>query len=344
MYEFDFLPVGEGERSGDAITARFTHPVTGANVHVVIDAGFERSGESLIEHVKDFYGTDVVDLALLTHPDGDHIGGMGKVIRGLRVRRLGLHHLAAHGGRSLRASPEVDDLIAVAQAQGTEAFEPFTGAQFFGGAVTILSPTEAWYEELVAAQVAEEASRKAAAGEDSTLLEAASRRLSRLLKTIGIAGFEIPFDDKGGPGPRNNSSLVTLFKFDDGFRGLLTADAGVAALGYAWDYLEASGVDSSPPDFVQIPHHGSRKNGASDLLDRMLGPTGQPIQRQAYVSVVANSDIHPSAKIWNAYYRRGYDPHATQGRKLWRHSPDAPARWDYTPLQSLGPLDESGED
>ena len=254
-----------------------------------------------------------------------------------------MHRLAGHGGGSLRASPEVDELIAVAEAQGTEVFEPFAGAQFFGGAVTILSPTEAWYEELVVSQVAEEAGRKAAAVEESVLLEAASRRISRLLKTVGVAGIEIPFDDKGGPGPRNNSSMITLFDLE-GVRGLLTADAGAAALDRAWDYLEDHGRDSSPPGFVQIPHHGSRTNGSSAVLDRLLGPTGQPLQRQAYVSVVPDSDVHPSAKIWNAYWRRGYDPYATQGRKLWRRSPNAPVRWDYGPVQSLGPLDETGED
>lgn len=257
--------------------------------------------------------------------------------------RLGLHRLAGHGGQSLRASPEVDELIAVAQAQGTEVFEPFAGDQFFGGAVTILSPTEAWYEELVVGAGRRGDRPQAAAGEESALLEAASRRLSRLLKTVGFAGIEIPFDDEGGPGPRNNTAIVTLFELE-GFRGLLTADVRVLALDRAWDYLEGHGRDSSPPDFVQIPHHGSRRNGSSAVLDRLLGPTGQPVQRQAYVSVVPDSDSHPSAKIWNAYWRRGYDPHATQGRKIRLHSLDAPARWDYGPLQSLGPLDETGED
>lgn len=344
MYEFDFLPVGRSGRSGDAIAARFTHPTTGDYVHVVIDAGFEDSGQALVEHVEEYYDTDTVELALLTHPDGDHIGGMGKVVRGLRVLNLGLHRLAAHGGSSLPASLRgVEDLISTAQAEGTAVFEPFAGDRFFDGALTILSPSEPWYDELVAAQVAEEAGRKAAAAEPSALVEAASRQISRLMKAIGTVGIELPFDDKGGPGPRNNTSLVTLFEID-GARALLTGDAGVAALDRAWGWLEAAGRDSSPPDFIQIPHHGSRKNGSSQLLDRLLGETGQQLQRPAYVSVVDNSDVHPSAKIWNAYYRRGYQPHATGVRKLWWRSPDAPTRLDYGPLYGIGPLDESGED
>jgi len=344
MYEVEMLPVGDGDRSGDALALRFTHPFTGNYARVIIDAGFDDDGDALVEHVKHYYETDTVELALLSHPDGDHIGGMGKVVRGLNVRRLGVYRLSAHGGSSLRASPAVEDLIATAQGQGTEVFEPFAGQQFFGGALTVLSPTEAWYEELVAQQVAEEAGLKAAAAvQESALLEAASRKISRLLNAIGTAGIEIPFDDKGGPGPRNNSSLVTMLEIE-GFRALLAADAGVEALDRGWTWLEQNGRDASPPNLVQIPHHGSRKNGSSELLDRILGPTGQAIHSVAYVSAVADSAVHPSAKIWNAFYRRGYDPHATAGRKIRRNSDDAPIRLDYGPLQSVGPLDESGED
>jgi len=32
----------------------------------------------------------------------------------------------------------------------------------------------------------------------------------------------------------------------------------------------------------------------------------------------------------NAFRRRGAWPYATEGRKIWQHSLDAPARQDYT--------------
>lgn len=85
MHEIAFLPVGDGERSGDAIALRFTRPDTGRYVHVLIDAGFQDDGEALVQHVRTYYGTDTGELAILSHPDGDHIGGMGAVIRDLNV-------------------------------------------------------------------------------------------------------------------------------------------------------------------------------------------------------------------------------------------------------------------
>ena len=45
MFELDFLPVGDGERSGDAIALRYSHPETGELVTGIIDTGFEDDGE-----------------------------------------------------------------------------------------------------------------------------------------------------------------------------------------------------------------------------------------------------------------------------------------------------------
>src|SRR5207244_1782037 len=113
-----------GEDSGDAIALRFTHPIRGEWVHVIVDAGFDDDGAALVNHVQQYYDTSHIDLAILTHPDGDHIGGMGRVIRGLDVERLWLHDIGSHGGSSLPAATAVRDLIRVAQNQGTTVEEP----------------------------------------------------------------------------------------------------------------------------------------------------------------------------------------------------------------------------
>src|SRR5687768_8922690 len=115
MYEIDFLPVGDEGQSGDAIAIRFTRPDNDEQAVVIIDAGFQDDGDALVEHVKTWYETDQVDLALVTHPDGDHIGGMGKVIEGLNVGTLCVHDIGAHGGSSLPASDAVDELIELAK-------------------------------------------------------------------------------------------------------------------------------------------------------------------------------------------------------------------------------------
>jgi len=339
MYEIDFLPVGDGGRSGDAIALRFTRPDTGTYAHVVIDAGFQDDGDELVRHINTYYGTDAIDLVILTHPDGDHIGGMGTVVRELNVATLWLHKLGARGGSGLPAAAAVNDLISVAGMRGTDVQEPFAGDGAFGGALTILGPDSTWYGQLVAEQQVEEAA-KAAQRQPSRMVEAARTLGQRFLSSLPV---EIPFNDNGGTSPRNNTSIITRLEVD-GFRAVLTGDAGVPAMERAWDWLDANGQDSGAPSFIQIPHHGSRRNASSAMLDRILGPTGQPQDRRAYISVVDESPDHPSPRVANAYMRRGYRVCRNGKKTICYSSDDAPARDGWVPITPMSPMDESTED
>ncbi|MEV4422477.1 MBL fold metallo-hydrolase [Patulibacter sp. NPDC049589] len=333
MYEIDFLPVGDGKDSGDAIALRFTRPDTGRQVVVVIDAGFQDDGVELVSHIQAYYGTDTVDLAILTHPDGDHIGGMGEVVRGLTVKELWLHDIGAHGGSSLPAAAAVADLITVAAGQGTVVEEAFAGSQAFGGAITILGPTRDYYDGLVTEQLGPASPPSTA----KALVEAARGVFDRL---AGALPVEIPFDAKEVT-PRNNSSMVTLLTVD-GRRSLFTADAGVPALDRAWDAAEALGL-AGELSFVQVPHHGSRRNASSALLDRILGAPGAPSEKSAFVSVVAESEKHPSGRVVNAYMRRGCDVYATAGQSKWHHH-GSTLRAGWSAATPLAPMDEVDED
>lgn len=336
MYEIDFLPVGDAGRSGDAIAMRFTKP-SGGLAHVVIDAGFQKNGDDLVEHVRRYYGRVDIDLAILTHPDGDHIGGMGKVVRELDVGTLWLHDLGARGGASLDAADAVDELMSVAAQNGTVVQEPFAGGYACEGALRILGPTESYYEQLVTDQL----QVSAAARGRSMLLEATRRGVERFLTALPI---EVPFDDGEGTSPRNNSGIITMLEVA-GHRMLFTADTGVPALDRAWDYLANSGLGTRSPDFAQIPHHGSRRNASSALLDRLYGSTGQTRSRMAYVSVSRDADTkHPAPRVVNAYMRRGYDVVPTAGQSICYRSTDAPPRYGWGPVTPLDPMDEPPED
>ena len=60
--EVDFLSVGDGERSGDAICVRFGNLQSTRNEQTVcvIDGGTKESGEKLVEHIRRYYNTDHV--------------------------------------------------------------------------------------------------------------------------------------------------------------------------------------------------------------------------------------------------------------------------------------------
>jgi beta-lactamase superfamily II metal-dependent hydrolase len=335
MFEIDFLPVGDAGKSGDAICMRFTRPDSGATAVVVIDAGFKDDGIALADHIIAHYGTRTVDLAILTHPDGDHIGGMGKVLRRLDVTKLWLHDIGSHGGDSLPAADALDDLKAVAASRGTDVYEAWPGATEFGGAITVLGPSKEYYEELVA----EQASKVKPVEKTAARLLESVRSLAD--RVAGALGIEVPFDAKE-VNARNNSAMIILGQFN-GQTQLFTSDAGVAALERAWDYAEHAIVPATP-SMVQIAHHGSRRNCSSAWLDRLLGPTNQAANtRSAIVSCVADSEKHPSGRVVNAYKRRGCFVVATAGNAVC-HNSGGMVRNGWGRASELGPMVEEDDD
>ena len=112
----------------------------------------------------------------------------------------------------------------------------------------------------------------------------------------------------------------------------------MAALERAWDFAEAIGL-ADVPTFVQLPHHGSRRNASSAWLNRLLGSPGQAEQRAAFVSVVPNSEKHPSGKVVNAYKRRGCKVSPTAGQSIY-HFRSTTMRPGWSALPGLGPMVE----
>src|SRR5579859_1153226 len=168
-YEIDFLPVGTGERSGDAICFRAgdLHGDRKNQGVVVIDGGTIQSGQTLVEHIKDFYHTSEVDLVISTHPDSDHSSGLTVVLDQLKVHRLWMHrpwnhstevtNLLANGGltgrtieqRFKKSLDDAHDLEKIALRKGIPIQEPFAGLSLWGTTLQILGPSEPYYEILL---------------------------------------------------------------------------------------------------------------------------------------------------------------------------------------------------
>ena len=83
-YEIDFLPVGDGERSGDAIAVRYGSP--GRYTIHVIDGGDLAAGERMVEHIRSHYGNPrYIDAVVCTHGDDDHSSGLRKVVQAFDI-------------------------------------------------------------------------------------------------------------------------------------------------------------------------------------------------------------------------------------------------------------------
>jgi len=87
FFELDFLDV-ETSKSGDAIALRYKLGNDGRQYVHVVDAGFQSTGTAMVEHIRRYYGTVLVDHAVATHHDGDHSGGLREVLEKCEVGKL----------------------------------------------------------------------------------------------------------------------------------------------------------------------------------------------------------------------------------------------------------------
>lgn len=355
-YEVDFLAVGEESKSGDAIALRYGNLFGDRDEQqvVVIDGGFADSGAALVQHLRERYGTDRVNLAVASHADGDHVSGLVTLLTELYVDELWMHQPWKHSNafavqrsvafrsagyptKVVRSFQQASTLEETAIKFKVPISEPFSGTTSKDGAIHVLGPTETFYEELLA-EIRPEADLQTSG------LTAAFRKAAEVLVNMVPESLQIEtLTDAGHTFPQNNMSVISLLKVDDR-KLLFTADAGIPALAQALDLLEDDGFVPGDPHFVQVPHHGSRRNVGPTVLGRLLGPKGNDqVLGTAFVSAARKgAPKHPAKKVLNAFRRRGYPVCATQGKSLW-HGADAPPREGYFACDPL-PLYELVED
>lgn len=343
-YEIDFLPVGEGEKSGDAIAMRITK--NGKTKIYVIDGGTQASGKALVEHIQKYYGTDQVDYLISTHPDADHISGLKVVLEKLKVKELWMHKPWEHAPQIFKyikdgrvtpysLSKRIESVVKlavevekIATEKGVEICEPFQGVKI-GSYFTVLSPGESWYNELLKEFDGMPPSRSSSANE--------SLKFSNRSDVVYENWDRDTLDEKGETSARNESSVVLLCILPDDKRVLFTGDAGIRALTKAYYYASVRGYDLKKCSFIQMPHHGSRRNVSPPLLDKLLGPIlkeGYQTTKTCFVSASGGSPKHPSLSVVNAFIRRGVKVVATMGKAICYHSGDI-RRDGWGPVSSL---------
>ena len=351
MYEVDFLAVGEESQSGDAIALRVGN-LNGSREEqtvIVIDGGFKETGKQLVDFIKIRYGTDRIDYVVSTHPDQDHIGGLDIVLNECQVGRLLMHLPWRHGesvakhtkdARATRNSIEKnlyalsDDAISLAKKADEYSIpvtEPFAGIHYFlngYGRLDILGPSKDYYELLLP----HFAGMPDYAAEKSSMFKKAIsgyRAIKELWNQDSIG-------NDGKTSATNNSSVILQITVDN-HRLLFTGDAGIPALAFAASRLENGADEGGNLCLIQIPHHGSRHNVGSNVLNRIVGEirSDHLANLAAIVSCAKKEDRkHPNPRVLNAFRRRGALCYKTQGVNFRLPSPDAPARPDYSAIEA----------
>lgn len=341
-YEIDFLPVGDS--NGDAICVRYGSDATGYTIHV-IDGGYKDTGETIIAHVQRYYGAPTyIDHVVLSHADADHASGLLAVVEHFEVGTLWMNRPwlyaneiieAFHGNYTVagltqairEAYPILVELEDIATSKGTPVREVFAYDQI--GAFAVLAPTRERYLSLIP-----EFSRT-----PPSYAKPVKGFLDRIFEVAksAVRFFETWDHEKLEENPpavtaANESSVVQMGRFD-GNAALLTADVGPTGLTEAADIANALGI-FTPLRFVQVPHHGSRRNVTPSVLNRWLGePIPEGGRRgTAFCSVGINKPEYPRKRVQNAFLRRGYGVIPT--RDTWKtHFHGLPPKPGLVPVE-----------
>lgn len=353
FFEIDFLKV-ETKQSGDAIALRYR--LNGIMSIHVVDGGFQDTGDHAVEHIQKYYGnSSIIDRVIATHPDGDHLGGLRVVLEQLQVRELWMlrpwlyaheiiHRFKNVGSldyllRALKeAYPNVLALEEIATRKGIPIMEPFQGATI--GAFRVMAPTRARYLDLVVNSGRTPDTKEGAAKSVllSTLGAAVRKAAEAVSSFIKTAWGEEVFSSED-ISAENRMSVIQYALLCDR-RILLTADAGNDSFAEATAYAPSIGLNLPGIHEFQSPHHGSRRNVSTEMLDQWLGPRLQnqlAEGEQSFNSVISSAKAdpdHPRKAVIRAIIHRGGHVVATEGRDILLQKNAHREGWSAVPCEA----------
>ena len=320
FFEIDFLNV-EAKKSGDAIPLRYKIGDE-TRIHVT-DGGFQDTGDKVVEHIKNYYGNPrKIDAMIVTHPDGDHAGGLRTVLEDFEVSALWMlrpwlyaDELIDRFSRFSNVNnlvrrlkdiyPNIEALEKIAKTKSIPIYTPFQGTMI--GKFIVLAPTKQRYLDLVVAsektpEVVKELVEYFLKRKQNFFEKAALRAVSFVSSLWGQEIFS-PEETSS-----ENEMSVVQYAYLCEKRILLTADAGRSALTEAANYARKilPGID-----FFQVPHHGSRRNVSTEILDLWLGKRlprklENGFERfNAIISASKEDPDHPRKAVVRACIHRG---------------------------------------
>jgi hypothetical protein len=278
FYEIDFLPVHTA-KSGDAIAIRYQ--LNGSWWVHVVDGGYTSTAPELEAHIRQYYGTNIINRVVVTHPDQDHAEGLAAILENFQVNELWmlrpwiyaqqlLPHFARYNSAANLAArlreeyPYIAALEAIAVRKGIQLREPFQGEWI--GPFRVLAPSRLRYLQLIIASDKTPQPVPATAGILSELLKLAKPIITFIKAGWGSEKFS---DEETSV---ENEMSVVQFANLTGHTIVLTGDAGRSGLAEAAEFAPQAGLFLPGVTRFQVPHHGGRRNVSTELLDCWLGP------------------------------------------------------------------------
>lgn len=359
FFEIDFLDV-ETKKSGDAIALRYE--VAGQKYVHVVDGGYMETGARLATHIKTYYDNpDLIHHVVATHPDGDHTAGLRVILEEQPVANLWMNRPWLYADELMtkfsrysnrdnlirdlkKAFPNTAALEEIATRKGIPIHEAFQGSRV--GAFTIVAPTRARYiDKVVESEKTGVVAKIANDVQPASFVEKVAEVFNKVVNLIKAAwGSEVfPAEDTSA---ENEMSVVQYAELS-GKKILLTGDTGREGLQEFVDYAPFLGVTLPGIDRFQVPHHGSRRNVSTELLDKILGPrldskvADDSTKFTAIISSAKEDEDHPRKAVVRAMHHRGAHVVSTEGQAIRTHM-NAPAR-NWNPLPNM-PYPDDQED
>jgi beta-lactamase superfamily II metal-dependent hydrolase len=335
--EVDMLSLGDA----DCIVITQFHLELGAQT-VLIDGGKESDAPQVIDFLHRMRKTNLWG-AVCSHLHKDHARGLIKVLRhpSISVQTGWMHDIRGHvmpdalRRASYGNSQEADgvreildntrELASAFASCGVKPTEPFAGQVVAGCPyMTVLGPTEGYYEKAISEFIDEEPDTMLAAlygglgGQRNSFSQSLSRRppspspfsspFSGVLRDMAI-------EERPKTQPFNKTSTVLGVNYS-GRRLLFTGDASC-------DALDRVPADWQRLAWMQVPHHGSDGNLSKTNVERF---------RPEFANISACGDSsHPSRAVLNALIKVGSKVFSThRGGDLWFRIGRVPARTGYT--------------
>lgn len=333
--EIDMLSLGDA----DCVLVSFW---SGYSVHrVLIDGGNKGDAPTVRAFLRDLK-IETIDDVLSTHLHDDHSGGLIELLSDetLKFGKLWCHVPHWHVDSmdkvwvALKAAEPSDEATAIrkslqtvadiyntAKKRGIPHEEPFKGKRV--GVLEVCSPTVEFYSGLVVEMT--DVQKIKAEDEARTRYDIQTNLEEAMSEAILGESSDSSLLTEPHTSPENESSVVTGITHDKKVC-LLTSDAGTSALtNVLRDYPGCKNLF-----WMQIPHHGSRRNVTKNLIDIFAPGT-------AFVSA-EGSKKHPRRAVVKAFKDAGakvYSTHYPKPLHLRQGVGTVPPRYGYDPAIAL---------
>ena len=345
-YEIDFLGNNSVSQDSDSILFRYMPEGTETFIHILYDGGVKASGETIEQHLRAYYNTEKLDYVIVSHPDNDHTSGIIELLGKFEIGKIYMNcpwnyiedlWTYVDDGRKTKESlkqelyssyPNVKEIEDLANKYNIPVLPIFQGA-YITDEIKVLSPSKTFYIE----QIVDSSKNNLAEKRSGIKFTEAFNSIKNFI--VESFSGEDTLRENVSTSAENETSVILHFGLST-YNVLLTGDAGIKALDVAYNFGISNNIQFEKYNLIQIPHHGSRHNISSSIIDKITGfKCSNCVENRIACASVARDSDHPRKSVVNAFIKRKFKVSATYGNTICHHSDNMPTREGWGPVSGL---------